>query len=103
MINQKVMNNHVQSLYFDFKDYLLNIQKGQTPFTPCVGVLFELNDMLHYIDGQGVENRVNEVKDRADYFRSKISHLPVHLPPFPLSNAISPIRFEKEYASEYRE
>lgn len=101
MVNEKVMNNQVQSLYFDFRDYLLNIKRGQTPFTPCVGVLFELNDMLHYIDEQGVENRVKEVKDRADYFRSKISHLPVHLPPFPISNAISPIRFEKDIAMEF--
>lgn len=101
IINEKVMENSVQSLYFDFKDYILNIKRGQTPFTPCVGVLFELNDMLHHIDDQGVDNRIREVKDRADYFRSKILDLPIHLPSFPLSNAISPIRFEKDIAMEF--
>lgn len=101
MVNEKIMKNGIQSLYFDFKDYLLNIKRGQTPFTPCVGVLFELNDMLHYIDQQGVENRIKEVKDRADYFRSKIDRLPIYLPSFPLSNAISPIRFEKNIAMEF--
>lgn len=100
IIDEKVMKNEVHSMYFDFKDYLMNIHRGQTPFTPCVGVLFELNDMLHWIDKQGVENRIKEVQDRADYFRSKIAELPIHLPPFPLSNALSPIRFEKDIAME---
>ena len=101
IIDEKVMKNRVQSMYFDFQDYIANIKRGQTPFTPCVGILFELNDMLHYIDKQGVENRIKEVKDRADYFRSKIAELPIHLPAFPLSNAISPIRFEKDIAMDF--
>lgn len=101
IVDEKVMKNHIQSMYFDFQDYILNIKRGQTPFTPCVGVLFELNDMLQYIDEQGVENRIKEVKERADYFRGKISELPIHLPPFTLSNAISPIRFEKNIAMDF--
>ena len=103
MVNERVANNQIKSLYFDFKDYLNNIKRGQTPFTPSVGVCFELNDMLKYIDNQGVENRIKEVKDRCDYFRSKIGDLPIKLPEFPLSNAISPIRFEKEIAKEFFE
>lgn len=101
IVNERVLKNKIHSLYFDFKEYLLNIKRGQTPFTPCVGVLFELNDMLHYIDRQGVENRIKEVKERADYFRSKIVGLPISLPAFPLSNAISPIRFEKDIAMDF--
>lgn len=101
MVQQRVLKNHVRSLYFDFKDYLLNIKRGQTPFTPAVGVCFELNDMLRYIDNQGVEVRLQEVKERCDYFRGKIVGLPMHLPPYPLSNAISPVRFEKDIAMEF--
>lgn len=101
MIEEKVKKNQVESIYFDFNDYLVNIKRGQTPFTPAVGVCFELNDMLRYIDKQGVDKRIQEVKDRCDYFRGKIKDLPIHLPPFPLSNAISPIRFEKDIAMEF--
>ncbi len=98
---EKVNKNEVRSLYFDFKDYMVNMKRGQTPFTPAVGVCFELNDMLHAIDKQGLENRIAEVKGRCDYFRNKIKELPITLPPFPLSNAISPIRFEKDIAMEF--
>ncbi len=103
IIDLKVLPNQVKSMYFDFKDYINNIHRGQTPFTPCVGVLLELNDMLRYIDEQGVDNRIKEVRERCNYFREKISHFPVHLPTFPLSNAITPIRFEKDIAKEFFE
>jgi len=98
---EKVKKTEVTSLYFDFKDYISNMERGQTPFTPAVGVCFELNDMLHKIDDQGVDNRVKEVRERAEYFRKKIDGLPIYLPRYPLSNAISPIRFEKDIAMEF--
>jgi len=101
IIDEKITKNNIHSLYFDFKDYLNNIKRGQTPFTPAVGVLFELNDMLEHINNCGVEKRIKEVQDRAKYFRDKIKNLPIHLPPFPLSNALTPIRFEKNIAMEF--
>lgn len=101
MVEERIKTNHIKSLYFDFKDYLVNMQRGQTPFTPCVGVCFELNDMLRWIDRQGLEARIQEVRERAEYFRRQIAVLPIHLPPFPLSNAITPIRFEKDIAMEF--
>lgn len=98
---EKVNRTEVNSLYFDFKDYMKNMERGQTPFTPAVGVCFEVNDMLHKIDEEGVDNRVKEVADRAQYFRSKIEGMPIHLPKFPMSNAITPVRFEKDIAMEF--
>lgn len=102
MIEEKIMGKKTTLLYFDFQDYLLNIKRGQTPFTPCVGILFELYDMLtHIMEEGGAARRVCEVKARCDYFRSKIRDMPVHLPAFSLSNAISPIRFEKNIAMDF--
>lgn len=100
-MQERINNNNIVSMYFDFKDYLLNMKRGQTPFTPAVGVCFELNDMLRHIDAQGVENRVKEVKDRCNYFRNRIKDLPIEIPNFPLSNAITPCRFEKNIAMEF--
>lgn len=91
---ERLGNIDPKSLYFDFKDYIANIKRGQTPFTPAVGACFELADMLHKIDQQGVDARVAEVKQRADYFRGLIKDLPARLPSFPLSNAVTPVRFE---------
>ena len=102
IITEKIERKQTSSLYFDFRDYLHNISRGQTPFTPCVGVLLELHDMLsRIIKSGGAERRVGEVKARCEYFRSKIEGLPVYLPSFPLSNAISPVRFEKDIAMDF--
>lgn len=102
IVENKIEGKDTISLYFDFQDYLRNIKRGQTPFTPCVGVLFELHDMLsHIIDSGGADKRVDEVKARCDYFRSKMRELPVHLPAFPLSNAITPIRFGQDIAMDF--
>lgn len=100
IIQEKILVNNVRSLYFDFKDCLTNMERGQTPFTPCVGILLELNDMLKYIDKKGVENHIDEVGQRCNYFRSRIVELPVHLPPYKLSNAITPIRFKQDIAMD---
>ena len=100
IVEEKVIKNTPHSLYFYFNDYILNMKRGQTPFTPCVGIFFELNDMLKIIIKQGVEKRIEEVKNRCTYFRNRIKELPVHLPSFPLSNAITPVRFESDIAME---
>lgn len=101
IVEEKVKRNPVESLYFDFKDYILNMKRGQTPYTPCAGVLSELNDMLRHIDQMGVEKRIEEVEKRCTYFRNKIASLPVELPRFPLSNAMSPVFFRKEIAQDF--
>ncbi len=102
MIEEKIMKHSAQTMYFDFLDYLKNIKRGQTPFTPCVGVLLELNDMLKtIIRNGGAASRVSEVKERCVYFRKQIENLPVQIPKFPLSNAITPLRFEKKIAGDF--
>ena len=101
IVKDKVLKNDVRSLYFDFKDYIVNGKRGQTPYTPCVGVCYELNDMLKTIEKQGVEKRIAEVKERCTYFREKIIQLPVDIPSFPLSNAITPVRFRKDIAMQF--
>lgn len=100
IIEEKIAMNNVDCLYFNFEDCLVNMERGQTPFTPCVGVLLELNDMLKYIDKRGINNHINEVSQRCNYFRSKIKKFPVYLPTYKLSNAITPVRFKKNIAME---
>ena len=36
----RVQETVVRSMYFDLRDYLKNGERGQTPFTPAVGVLY---------------------------------------------------------------
>lgn len=89
------------SKYFDFKDYLKNITRGQTPYTPPVLVMYELQDMLNLIDKEGGLNaRLNTVKEKALYFRKKAKELGLTVPNYPLSYALTPLYFEDVDAYE---
>lgn len=94
MIDERISRIDSGSLYFDFKDHLKNGERGQTPFTPAVGILLELNGMLHEIDKIGIDESIKMTKHRADYFRSIIKDLPINIPNYPLSNAVTPIIIE---------
>lgn len=70
----------VKNMYFNYPDYLLNGERGQTPFTPAVGTLLQLNEKLKRIERTGgIENQNKAARERALYFRRKIRHLPLKL------------------------
>ncbi|WIW70391.1 pyridoxal-phosphate-dependent aminotransferase family protein [Anaerosinus gibii] len=98
IISEKVNSINPRSLYFDFKDYMNNLRRGQTPFTPAVGLFLQLQDMLKHITDIGIENRLLEVKNRCEHFRNNIKNMPITLPNYPLSNAITPILFKQDIA-----
>lgn len=98
LVEERVETSNIRSLYFDFKDYLKNFQRGQTPYTPAVGICVELFTSLKMIDKIGLEQHLQNIADVASDFRDKIKVLSVSLPKFPLSNAITPIIFDKPIA-----
>lgn len=100
IINDRVINNDVKNLYFDFKEYLKNFTRGQTPFTPCVGICMEMNKALHLIDEQGEEAFLNGISAVASDFRERVKCLPVSIPSFPLSNAVTPVIFDQPIAKK---
>lgn len=98
IIGERVMKSDIRSLYFDFKDYFKNFERGQTPYTPAVGICIELSASLKMIERIGLDNHLRHIADVAADFREKIKALPVSLPDFPLSNAITPIVFKEPIA-----
>lgn len=99
---EKIENTTLsKSKYFDFKDYLINIKRGQTPYTPPVLVMYELQDMLNQIKKEGgIEERLKTVKEKCLYFRKKIKQIGLKIPDYPLSNMLTPVIFEDVNAYE---
>ncbi len=89
-----------KSVYFDFKDYLKNGERGQTPFTPAVRLIIELEDMVNRLEEKGIDNIINETHELAVYFRKRISEIGLDYPDYPLSNAVTPVIFPDENAQE---
>ena len=95
------------SKYFDFKDYLKNITRGQTPYTPAVFIMYELADMLELIEKEGggvnlgVNARLNSIKEKCLYFRNRAKEIGLKIPDsYPLSYMLTPLMFEDVKASE---
>jgi len=100
LYEERVKNNHIKNLYFDFNQYVKNFTRGQTPFTPAVGVCLEMNKALHLIEEEGFENYLARIDSVAKDFRNRIKELPVSIPTFTISNAVTPIRFEQPIAKD---
>lgn len=73
----RVKNRQVKSMYFNLADVLKNMERGQTPFTPAVGILRQINTRLKEIENAGgAEAEIARVAAQALDFREKIVELP---------------------------
>ncbi len=89
--------------YLDLKFALKNMERGQTPWTPAVGILRQINARLKEIDangGAGVE--IARCAELAKYFRGKIAeyNLPFEIVSESLSNAVTPLHPTTQSAYE---
>lgn len=78
--------------YFDLQIALKNMERGQTPWTPAVGILRQINARLREIDANGgVEGEIARIGGLATYFRERIKNLPFEIVSESLSNAVTPL------------
>lgn len=88
----RIENNNPKCMYFDLKDALKNGERGQTPFTPAVGILRQINARLKEIDAEGgVTEENKKIAELAADFREKIKGLPFEIVSESMSNAVTPL------------
>ena len=81
-----------RTMYLNLRDALKNGERGQTPFTPAVGTLRQINVRLKEIAQAGGVEKENERAARlAADFRQKIKNLPLEIGSESLSNAVTPL------------
>ena len=89
---KRVENNESKSIYFDLKDALKNGVRGQTPFTPAVTILLQINARLKEIKSQGgVESEIQRISTLAYDFRKRIKDLPLEVKCNHLGNAVTAV------------
>jgi len=77
---ERVRASKVRTMYFDLKDALKNQERGQTPFTPAVGILLQINERLKAIARNGgADAEVARVAAQAADFRERIKDMPFEL------------------------
>jgi len=88
----RVNSTKVKCMYFDLCNALKNGERGQTPFTPAVGTLLQINARLKEIKKNGgAEFEIKRTQELAQDFRDRIKDLPFEIVSLSLSNAVTPI------------
>lgn len=91
---ERISNTKCKCQYFDLRLALKNMERGQTPWTPAVGILRQINARLKEIDANGgVEGEIARTSALAKYFRDKLVeyNLPFEIVSESLSNAVTPL------------
>lgn len=75
---ERVRKRKVKSLYFDLARVLKDMERGQTPFTPAVSILRQINMRLKEIEfSGGADAEIKRVALQAKDFRTKVRGLPL--------------------------
>lgn len=79
--------------YFEFEDSLRNMDRGQTPYTPAVAIMHELDAMLSHIEAQGgLSSWLAAICHRCLYFRARAEAAGLSIcRDYPLSNMLTPL------------
>ena len=89
---KRVESREVKCMYLNLKSALKNGERGQTPFTPAVGTLRQINVRLKEIEAAGgVESETKKISELARDFRQKIKGLPFEIVSESMSNAVTPL------------
>lgn len=89
---KRVECSTIKCMYLNLKSALKNGERGQTPFTPAVGILLQIHARLKQIElNGGAAAETKKIAELAEDFRSKISALPFDIASEAMSNAVTPI------------
>lgn len=97
---ERVERVSVKSLYFNISEYLRDGERGQTPYTPAVSILLQLNARLKQVMRRGIQDEIGHVREVAEYFRKKIENLPFRMftsSPSSAATALTPLNGVSAY------
>ena len=100
---ERVYQTDNHNMYLSIKAALENMRRGQTPYTPAVSIVYQLNERLKMIEEcGGVAYEIDNVKKLATFFRNKIATCYFELlitNPRDMSNAVTAIRVKNNNAA----
>lgn len=89
---ERVAANSEICSYLSLKEALRNGERGQTPWTPAVTTLLEINARLKMIEARGIEAERAEVVSRARAVREALAGTTIEMVPENPSNAVTALR-----------
>jgi len=89
----RINKSNLPKYYFDLKYYRDNIRRGQTPFTPPISLLYQLDVRLDMILKKGHDNVIEEQRTKALYLKDRLGSLNLEVIGKNHSSGVLGIRF----------
>lgn len=89
---ERVADNPEVCSYLSLKEALRNGERGQTPWTPAVTTLLEINARLKVIQKRSINVERLEIVGRAESVRSALTNTALQMVPEKPSNAVTALR-----------
>ena len=70
-----IESSDLPKYYFDLKAYRENMPRGQTPFTPPISLLYQLDARLKKIERAGIDNIIELQHKKSVYLRKRLQEL----------------------------
>ena len=96
ILSEKIVNNNNfggESYYLDWENNLLNLQRGQTPFSPATHLFMQACERLRRIKVVGVERTIEAVRQKAVAFRDACRACGWSLSADQMSNCLTGVYF----------
>jgi aspartate aminotransferase-like enzyme len=97
---ERCEHNEIESLYFRFTDYVKDMERGQTPYTPAVSIINQLYEKLKRLIHGGIDAHIEYIASLASYFRASLAQTRFAIPNYPVSNCLTPVYCDKNNAQE---
>ncbi|MEO0067903.1 MAG: alanine--glyoxylate aminotransferase family protein [candidate division WOR-3 bacterium] len=91
-----VEKNRNARFYFDLRQYKNFAEKGQTPWTPAISILYALNFALQKLNRKGIKTNWREKEQIASFVRQEVQKLGLSIFPQRPSNALTVIRLPEK-------
>lgn len=91
LLEERILPEEGLSYYLSLRQAALNQERGQTPFTPALGIIYQLEERLARIKASGLEAEFKKRQDLAAYFREKVVDLGFKIPTYTKSFGLTPL------------
>lgn len=91
LLEERIRTKPGLSYYLSLQAAARDQERGQTPFTPALSIIFQVEKRFEQIMAKGIEAEYREKADLANYFRPRIEALGYQIPAYKKSNALTPL------------
>lgn len=98
IIEERLHKTQKKTVYFNLINYFSDMERGQTPFTPAVGIIYQLYYQLIKLVNIDLSKVIEYHRGLAIHFRNCCRKENIQFVDYPMSNAVTTLLFQEENA-----